>query len=137
MRSSKEAAIARQPLFAGCSAKQLSWLSRVADVVQVPAGTIIATAGTRMREFIVVLDGALVARGWGGMPLLGPGAYLGEGLADDGLHEATVKTQRDSMLLVFEARVYLGMLIEIPRVADKLRLVAAPVASAFTMRAAS
>lgn len=136
MRNSKEAAIALQPLFEGCSAKQVSWLSRVADAVAVPAGTVIATAGARMREFIVVLEGALGAWGPHGKVLLGPGAYLGEGLADDRWHRATVKAQRDTLLLVFEARAYLGMLIELPDVAVNLRR-AAPAVTARRMRAAS
>ena len=137
MKSSKEAAIARQPLFSGCHAKQVAWLSRVADAVVVPAGTVVARPGTRMREFIVVLDGALVSRGSDGKVLLGPGGYLGEGLVDDHVHNATVKAQRDSTLLVFEARAYLGMLFEIPSMACKLRPAVAPTASAPTMRAAS
>lgn len=110
--------IAGLDLFAGCRSHELGRLARMADEVVVPAGTVLATAGAPVREFVVVLDGAAGADGGG---VFSSGAHYGEiGLVSGEPHRETIHALTDVRLLVFEARAFRGVLERFPSVSRKL-----------------
>ena len=117
----KEQQIAELALFRGCSPSEVSWIARVADTLDVGAGSSLALEGSRVREFIVVVDGMAAGANGDGDVLLAPGAYFGElGLVDGRPHAMTIEAVTDMRLLVFEARVFSGLLEKLPTVGRKL-----------------
>jgi voltage-gated potassium channel len=114
-------------LFRGCRWDQIDWICRTADALAVPAGVVLADAGSSVREFVVIVEGVAESMNEDGRVLLGPGAYYGElGLLDREPHGATITSRTSVHLLVFEARSFGALLDRIPNVARKLmrRLVA-------------
>lgn len=118
MRDRKRQQIAGLGLFAGCSGAEIDWIARVADVVDLPAGRVLVEAGSRTREFFVVLGGGLSVRAGGGdVPIL-PGAYTGHrGLIEQRPHPHTIRTLAPTRLLVFTPGAFSGMLHRVPSVA--------------------
>jgi CRP/FNR family cyclic AMP-dependent transcriptional regulator len=118
----KEQQIADLALFRGCRPSDIAWIARTADTLDVGAGSTLAREGSRAREFVVVVNGvASGSNGAGPDVLLGPGAYFGEmGLLDGRPHTMTVTTLGDTRVLVFEARVFRGLLDRLPGVGRKL-----------------
>lgn len=118
MRDRKQQQIASLGLFSRCTAAELEWIARVADVVDVPGGRVLCEAGSRTREFFVVVHGALAVEAEGGhVPLL-PGAYVGHrGLIERSDHPHAISTQAPTRLLVFGPGAFSGMLNTVPSVA--------------------
>lgn len=75
----KVAALKRSPLFEGLSRKQLEQLARLTEDLDVPAGTVLCSEGTRGREFFVIVEGkATVTRGGEQIATLDNGDFFGE-----------------------------------------------------------
>jgi CRP-like cAMP-binding protein len=102
MAHSKVKALSRVPLFAKLSGPELAHVASNADEVDVPAGKKLTTQGRPAESFYVLLDGEAVVE-IDGEPrrTLKPGDFFGEiSMLDRGPATATVKTKKDSKLLV-------------------------------------
>lgn len=93
-------------LFADLRAEDLRRIAKLADEVDVPAGTVLAREGKTVREFAVVVSGSAVeTTGAGEVAIVGAGSLIGEtGLVTDGVHASTVVTLTPMRLFAFEAR---------------------------------
>ena len=82
------------PLFSDCPTDDLFGLLEHAELVTLPAGTIVERAGTPVRQFIGIVDGHLqVDDTMGRSFVLGPGDHIGaEELFNDESHGATYTT---------------------------------------------
>ena len=117
----KEKQIANLALFRGCRPSEITWIARHADALDVGAGSTLAREGSRVREFMVVVDGVAAGSNGSGDVLLGPGSYFGEmGLVDGRPHTMTITSLTDVRVLVFEARTFSGLLDKLPGVGRKL-----------------
>ena len=114
--------LANVRMFSSLNNRELRRLSRAADVLTVPGGTEIVKEGTPGREFYMILDGkATVRRGGRKVAQLGPGNYFGElSLLDRGPRSATVVADGEVELAIIGQREFLGVLEDIPTVAQKL-----------------
>ena len=92
-------------LLEACTRKQLRAVARIAEVVEVPTGTVLARSGTPGEEFFLILDGhARVEVSVRKRARLGPGDYFGEmSLLDGGPRSATVVAETPLRLLVISA----------------------------------
>ena len=114
----KEQRIAEIGLFGACRPDELRWIARVADQVEVPAGTRLIRSGAQAREFIVVLDGLAVSDDG---EVFGRGAHIGEiELIGDDAHGCSVEALTDVRLLVFGAAQFRGLLERAPSVSRKI-----------------
>jgi len=104
------------PMFQACSQRQLTALARIAEVVEVPAGKVLARAGEAGQEFFLIMDGtAHVEVTPKKQVQLGPGAFFGEmSLIDGGPRSATVVAETPLRLLVINRRNFSTLLTEIP-----------------------
>ncbi len=117
----KEIEISELALFRGLPRRDIDWIAKVADVLDVGAGSVLAIEGKRAREFIVVVDGVASGVNRAGDVLLGPGAYFGDvELLDKAPYRMTVEARSSMRLLVFEQRVFHGMLERLPGGAARL-----------------
>lgn len=121
-RSSKVALLETIPLFRDLSGKQLEQVARLADEIQVPAGTRLATAGERGQELFVIIEGrASVSTKRGRSLRLGRGNFFGEmSLLDGGPRSATVDADSDMRLLVVGQREFNQLLAAVPPLALKI-----------------
>ena len=107
MADGKAANVQRLGLFGDLDARDVEWVCRVADVVDVPAGTTLAVDGESVREVAVVMDGVASA----GDVLLGRGAYFGACELATGRRAAmTVASSTPVRLLVFGVREFRSLL---------------------------
>lgn len=109
-------------LLAGCSRKQLRAIARISEVLEVPAGSVLARRGDPGDEFFLILDGsANVLRNGRKIATLGRGQYFGElSLLDRGPRSATVKAATDLDVLVLGQREFGGVLDSVPALSRKL-----------------
>jgi CRP/FNR family transcriptional regulator, cyclic AMP receptor protein len=78
-QDTKVTALKQSPLFEGLSRKQLVYLARLTDDLDVPAGTVLCKEGSPGREFFVIIDGeAEVTRGGRPVATVGRGDFFGE-----------------------------------------------------------
>ena len=119
--SIKEQQIEELALFGGCRKGDVEWVSRVADTIDLPAGATIATKGSRVREFVVIVDGVAAGSNDAGDVLLSRGSYFGEmGLMDGRPHTMTITTLTPIRAFVFDARTFPSLLDRLPNVGRKL-----------------
>ena len=90
------------PLFAGLGRRELEDVGRIADEVDVSAGTELMHEGRIAHEFFVIVAGAIrIDRAGHTLNHLGPGDFLGEiALVDGGPRTATATATEPSRLLV-------------------------------------
>lgn len=102
--------------FASCTPRQLNRLSRLATVLDVPAGRELTTEGQPGHEFVVVLDGvATVEVGAQRVSILTEGDWFGEiALLDAGPRTATVTARTPMTIAVFGRREFATLLDEVP-----------------------
>lgn len=102
MSDAKTRALARVPLFAHCTSRDLEFIASRADEVDVPAGRQLVRQGERGHTFYVLLEGeADVEVGSSPRPALGPGDFFGEiSMLDGGPATATVVTKTAARLMV-------------------------------------
>ena len=101
-------------LLAGCSRRQLRAIAKISEVIEVPAGTVLARMGQPGEEFFVILDGhAVVDVSPRKRSRLGPGEYFGEmSLLDGGPRSASVVAETPLRLLVIKRRDFATLLRE-------------------------
>jgi CRP/FNR family cyclic AMP-dependent transcriptional regulator len=106
------------PLFSHCNKKQMTAIARLADLVQLPAGTQLIAEGASGREFMVIVEGSGEVRRKGRkIDTLGPGDFIGEmALISGGPRNATVLTTSDCSVLVVAAREFWRLLDEAPEI---------------------
>src|SRR5690242_1736015 len=104
------------PLFSQCNKKQLAEIASLADLVDVPASTLLIREGAVGREFMVIVEGAVEVRRRGRkVTELGPGDFIGEiALISKAPRNATVITAKDSLLLAVTDRQFWGLLERAP-----------------------
>lgn len=109
-------------LFEGCTRGQLKRVAKIADVIEVPAGAMLARKGDTGNEFFVILDGtARVELSAKRQVRLGPGEYFGEmSLLDGGPRSATVIADTPLRLLVIKRRDFSSLLRDIPDVTQNI-----------------
>jgi CRP-like cAMP-binding protein len=109
-------------LLAGCSRRQLKAIARISEVIEVPAGTVLARTGEPGEEFFVILDGqAHVEVSPRKRSRLSPGEYFGEmSLLDGGPRSATVVADTPLRLLVIKRRNFTTLLREAPDLTQSL-----------------
>jgi len=109
-------------LLAGCSRRQLRAIAKISEVIEVPAGTVLARLGQPGEEFFLILDGsAHVEVSPRKRSRLGPGQYFGEmSLLDGGPRSASVVAETPLRLLVIKRRNFSTLLREAPELAQNL-----------------
>ena len=109
-------------LLAGCSRRQLRAIARISEVIEVPAATVLARAGTAGEEFFLILDGsARVEVSPRKRSRLEPGQYFGEmSLLDGGPRSASVTAETPLRLLVIKRRDFTTLLREAPELTQSL-----------------
>ena len=114
--------LARVPLFATCSTKDLQKIAKASDEIAVKAGTILTDQGQQGREAFIVVDGsATVKRNGRKITSVGPGAVIGElSLLDRGPRTATVTADTDMTVLVIDQRNFAGVIDQVPALSHKL-----------------
>lgn len=109
-------------LLAGCSRRQLRAIARISEVIEVPAGTVLARTGTPGEEFFLILDGsARVEVAPRKRSRLEPGQYFGEmSLLDGGPRSASVTAETPLRLLVIKRRDFTTLLKEAPELTQSV-----------------
>jgi CRP-like cAMP-binding protein len=109
-------------LLAGCSRKRLRAIAKISEVIEVPAGSVLARLGDPGEEFFLILDGsAHVEVSPRKRSRLGPGQYFGEmSLLDGGPRSATVVADTPLRLLVIKRRNFATLLREAPDLTQSL-----------------
>ena len=109
-------------LLEGCSRRQLRAIAKISEVIEVPAGTVLARLGHPGEEFFVILDGtARVDVSARKRSRLGPGQYFGEmSLLDGGPRSATVVAETPLRLLVIKRRDFTTLLNEAPELTQSI-----------------
>ena len=122
-RNVKIELISKVPLFAGCSKAELARVAAIADEIAQPAGTELVTAGTRGREFCVLVAGDADVRGPNGRKLrtLSGGDFFGElALLLDAPRSATVTALTPVRLLVIDRISFQRLLRDVPSIQTKV-----------------
>ena len=121
-RVSQDDRIEEVNLLAGCSRKRLRAIAKISEVIEVPAGTVLARLGDPGEEFFLILDGsAHVEVSPRKRSRLGPGQYFGEmSLLDGGPRSATVVADTPLRLLVIKRRNFSTLLREAPDLTQSL-----------------
>jgi CRP/FNR family transcriptional regulator, cyclic AMP receptor protein len=121
-KDAKVERIARVPLFASCSKKEVGLIASIADEVDVPAGRTLAREGELGSEFFVLVDGEVdVRKGSRKIATLGPGDFFGEiALISNIPRTATVKTSAPVRALVVTTRDFWTLLDESPQLQGKV-----------------
>jgi CRP/FNR family cyclic AMP-dependent transcriptional regulator len=121
-RDGKVDHLAKVRLFDRLSRKELELVARVADVVTVPAGTVMVTQGTLGHEFYLIVEGlASVVRDGEKVASLGDGQYFGElALLAHGSRNATVVADTDLEAVVIGQREFRTVLEDVPAMAFSL-----------------
>jgi CRP/FNR family transcriptional regulator, cyclic AMP receptor protein len=109
-------------LLAGCSRRQLRAIARISEVIEVPAGTVLARAGEPGDEFFLIMDGsARVEVSARKRSRLEPGQYFGEmSLLDGGPRSASVTAETPLRLLVIKRRDFTTLLKEASELTQSL-----------------
>lgn len=114
--------IARIPLFADCSKKELLHLHSLCTEIDLPAGKVLTKQGSVGYEcFVIVAGTATVTIDDQVVTTLGPGSYFGElALLDKQPRSATVAAVSPMTVLVMGPREFSGALVTVPGLAHKL-----------------
>jgi CRP-like cAMP-binding protein len=115
------AQLAKVPLLAECSRRDLQSIARAVKDINHRAGTVIAREGDPGIGLFIIVDGTCdVSIGGRRKAKLGPGDFFGEiALLDGGPRTATVTAMTDVELLGLTEWVFRGLMIEQPSVAVK------------------
>jgi CRP-like cAMP-binding protein len=115
-RNAKIDLIARVPLFAQCSKRELAEIASLADELSMPAGRKLTAEGGQGHEFVVIVEGAAnVKRRGRVLNRLGAGDFLGEiALVTGRPRTATVVTTEPSRILVVGSRDFRRLLRDLP-----------------------
>ena len=119
---SKVDAIARVPLFAGLSKRELGEVASIADEIDLPADKLLIREGERGREFFVLLEGeAEVTRKGKKLATRRSGEFFGEiALVSRVPRTATVKTSKPVRALVIRDVDFRALIRRTPAIAVKV-----------------
>jgi CRP/FNR family transcriptional regulator len=111
--------LARLPLFAGLTKRQLQALAKTCETHQWPAGALIVAEGSYDQYCYIVVDGTVdVVRGGNPVALLGPGEFFGEiALFDPGPRSASVMTATDVVAVGLSRDGFVDVVLKDPQVA--------------------
>jgi CRP-like cAMP-binding protein len=123
-RRSKEDLLSEVPMFSGLNARQLKAVSRLADEIERPPGSVLAQEGELGREFFLILEGeAGIYHGKRKVASLGPGRFFGEiSLIDRGPRTATVKAETSLRALDIGVREFSSLLDSIPGMSRRIMI---------------
>ena len=126
-KSEKIELLEKLPLFDGLTRKQVEHVGRLADLITVPAGRRLATAGEYGGELIVIVEGHVsVTLGRRRPVRLGPGEFFGEmSLVDGKPRSATVEAESDLLVLVVGQRAFSSLVEVSPMLALRIMQVLA------------
>jgi len=121
-RDAKTKAIAKVPLFARCSKRELALVAGIADELDLPAGKVLTREGAAGREFFVLLKGSAEVRtGDRKRAVLGPGEFLGEiALVSSRPRTATVTAATPVHVLVIVDKEFRALLQRVPSIQVKV-----------------
>ncbi len=110
------------PLFSRCTKAQLIEIGRVADELNVKAGTVLMREGHVGRELFLLIDGtADVSRDSQVVATIGPGDFVGEmAVLAHVARNATVTARTDLDVLVMTSSALSQLLDDIPGLAKHL-----------------
>ncbi len=125
VKSSVDAALARIPLFAGLSKKEIRHVASLTTALQLASGTELTHQGDQGREFILVLDGTVdVIIDGETIATCGGGDFFGEiALLDGGQRGATVLATSDVLVEVISRADFSVLLTDHPQIGEKIRAV--------------
>ncbi len=114
--------LAKVPLFAACSRKDLQLVGKRAEDVEAEQGRVLVSEGAAGAEFFVILEGeASVTRHGQLVATLGPGDFFGDlALLDRAPRNATITATSPMELLVLGQREFSALIDEVPGFAHKL-----------------
>jgi CRP/FNR family cyclic AMP-dependent transcriptional regulator len=114
--------LARVPLFAACSKKELQTIAKATDELTLPDGHVLTKQDDSAREAFVIVDGTVeVKRNNRKVADLGPGSMIGQlGLLDRGPRTATVTAKGPVDVLVIAPREFSALLDDVPSITHKL-----------------
>ena len=112
----------RVPVLQDCTQRQLRAISRITEVLEMPAGHVLAQAGEPGDHFFFIVDGtARVEVPSQNPPRVGPGEFFGEmSLLDGGPRSATVIAETPVRLLLIHRRDFWTLLREAPALTDRI-----------------
>jgi CRP/FNR family transcriptional regulator, cyclic AMP receptor protein len=121
-KDAKVELLGRVPLFAGCSKRELSEISTLADELGFPAGTTLIEEGKQGHEFFVLVEGEVDVRAKGRkLSSLGDGAFFGEmALVSQRPRNATVTTTSPVRVLVVHEQAFRRLLRDSPPIQLKV-----------------
>jgi inner membrane transporter RhtA len=122
MKDPKVQALARVPLFAGLSTRDLAAIAATAQERSAAAGEVLTREGDEGDEFFVIAGGSVKITSDGReLRRLGPGDFLGEiALVFGGTRTATATVEEPADLFVVDKNNFLAMLKQQPRIEDKI-----------------
>lgn len=125
MRLRKDAKVellGRVPLFEGCTKRELSEISTLADELSFPAGRTLIEEGRYGHEFFVLVDGEVDVRAKGRkVTTLSAGAFFGEmALVSSKPRNATVTTASPVRVLVVHEQAFRRLLRDSPPIQLKI-----------------
>ena len=120
--SDKMSYLERVPVLENCTKGQLRAISRIAEVMEVPAGQVLARTGEPGDQFFFIIDGAArVDIAPDIHHRVGPGEFFGEmSLLDGGPRSATVVADTPLRLLVIHRRNFWKLLKEAPVLTERI-----------------
>jgi CRP-like cAMP-binding protein len=121
----KVEALRAQPLFAGCTDRELDRLATLCDWVEAEPGAELTSEGRTGVEFFLVVEGSADVR-VAGRPVarVAAGDFFGElALLEHGipLRRATVVAAEHLGMFVFDARAFATVVESMPAVASRIR----------------
>ena len=110
------------PLFAGLLPSEVDRITLVMRPLELKAGELVCSEGDPGHQFYIIASGeASVERGGQTVTKLHAGDYFGElALLDRGPRSATVRALSDSRVYVLNEQSFVGVLNEVPALAQKL-----------------
>jgi CRP/FNR family transcriptional regulator, cyclic AMP receptor protein len=123
-KNAKTDLIARVPLFAHCSKRELGQVAGIADEIDLREGKELTREGAPGREFFVLVEGtADVVKNGRKVNSLDAGDFFGEiALVHDSPRTATVKATSPVRALVITERNFKRLLDEMPEIQRKVLL---------------
>ena len=114
--------LAKQPVFARCSKKELEAVSKIGTSIRVEPGYVLTREGRRGYEFFVILDGTATCTIEGeAVGTMTTGDFFGEvALLDGGTRSATVVADTPMTVIVIDSREFSGMLGDAPSAAREI-----------------
>ena len=119
--------LAKVPLFSGCSKKELRQIASLGTSLRVGPGTELTRQGDPGSEFIMIVDGhTRCVKNGRTVDRFGPGDFFGElALITRHPRNATVVTEGEATVRVFDRREFTTLLDDAPGIARKLLVVLA------------